>query len=67
MGHSSVFHCTVKHRQLNKNRKARECIKFFDTRDSHGETKTLRGIVPNLSGDDYSYQRDLVPVSPEGE
>lgn len=67
MGHSSVFHCTVKHRELNKNRKTRECIQFFDTRDSHGKTKMLRGIVPNLSVDDYSYQRDLVPVSPKGE
>lgn len=67
MGHSSVFHCTVKHRELNKNRKTRESIQFFDTRDSHGKTKMLRGIVPNLSGDDYSYQRDLVPVSPKGE
>lgn len=57
MGHSSVFHCIVKHRELNKNRKTRECIKFFDTRDSHGKAKMLRGIVPNLSGDDYSYQR----------
>lgn len=65
MGHSSVFYCIVKHRELNKNRRARECTGFFDTvtRDSYSKTKMLQGMLPSLSRDDYECKRDLVPLS----
>lgn len=50
MGHSSVFHCTVKHRKLNKNRKVRESIKFFDKSDSHARRKRYKALYPIYLG-----------------